>query len=680
MARATEAPSSPPAPPRSARWLLAVPATAPQVLAVVAIAVLGSSDAGFAPTRWYPAAIFLTALLALCAFLLPRRSAVPAPVLLALGAMAALTAWSYLSIVWADDPGIAWAGSNRTLLFLVCLALFALWRQRGRHAAAVLGLWTAWVIGLAIVTLIRVDTTANLDPLFIGDRLASIAGYPNATAAALMMGFFPALVLAGRREIPWWLRGLAAGGAVVCVDVALLAQSRGSAYSIPIVLLILFIAVPGRLRTLAVLAAAGIGIALTAPGILSDLDDARASGLNAGAFDGLGAMVGIGAAATAVMVAIGAFVDSRTDVLAETAQRARRAVGAVVIALAVVSAVAALVIAGDPIGRAADAWDSFKGGYTEQQLKAEGTRLASGLGSNRYDFFRVALDQFAAAPITGAGAENFLEDYLQEGRSAETPRYPHSVIFRTLGQLGLVGAALLLVVLGAAVAALWRALRQADAMAGAVAGAAAIVFVYWFVHGSFDWFWEYGGLGASAFAMLGLALALVPRADRPDARPFAAGRRGLVAIPVLAVAACTLVAPWLAERWVDEASATWSRSPGEAFDLLDRAAAANPLSSRPYLAAGVIAVRVDDLPRAREEFRNALEREPRSYYAALELGAIASEFGRREEALDWLERARQASPRDPIVRRAIARVRAGGRVTAAEINAAILKRARGLVS
>ncbi len=61
-----------------------------------------------------------------------------------------------------------------------------------------------------------------------------------------------------------------------------------------------------------------------------------------------------------------------------------------------------------------------------------GSRLVSGLGSDRYDFYRVALDEFAAHPLVGIGADNFRQQYLAHGRSDETPHYPHSVELRTL--------------------------------------------------------------------------------------------------------------------------------------------------------------------------------------------------------------------------------------------------------
>ncbi len=135
--------------------------------------------------------------------------------------------------------------------------------------------------------------------------------------------------------------------------------------------------------------------------------------------------------------------------------------------------------------------------------------MLSGLGSNRYDFYRVALDEFVAHPLVGIGADNFQQQYLVHGRSDETPRYPHSVELRTLAETG-ARSAPCSPSSGSARRywPAWRAMRRSDPLVRAVAAAALAGFGYWVVHGSFDWFWEFAGLGASAFALLGIACSL----------------------------------------------------------------------------------------------------------------------------------------------------------------------------
>jgi hypothetical protein len=327
--------------------------------------------------------------------------------------------------------------------------------------------------------------------------------------------------------------------------------------------------------------------------------------------------------------------------------------------------VAGLAVAGNPVTRAGDAWDSFKGGYAESD---GGTRLLSGLGSNRYDFYRVGLDRFLAHPVAGIGADNFQQDYLARARSGEQPRYPHSVELRTLSQTGIVGAALLVLGLGAAGWAAALAIRRRAGLGAATAAAGLTCFVSWFVHGSVDWFWEFAGLGTLAFAALGVAAGLVPRRagqTRPLARGAVLGSGvGVVAV----VAALSMAAPWLAQRDVNDAVDNWAASPSDAFDTLDRAASLNPVSPLPDLVAGSIALQLHRWDQAERLFREAQSRDPRSQFAELELGLLAARGDRQREAEARLARAVAMSPRDLIARGALRRVRAGRPVNIASVN------------
>ena len=78
----------------------------------------------------------------------------------------------------------------------------------------------------------------------------------------------------------------------------------------------------------------------------------------------------------------------------------------------------------------------------------------------------------------------------------------------------------------AALIASMRAARSRDRLGAGVAAAALAGFGYWAIHGSVDWFWEFAGLGAPAFAMLGLACGLAPAGRRRGASRPARGARG----------------------------------------------------------------------------------------------------------------------------------------------------------
>jgi O-Antigen ligase len=660
------------------------PATVPALAALALFVVWATDQAGYPVTHWAPGALIVLLLLAVALGLVPLSMAgVPTPVRVALAALAAYTALSFLSILWAAVPGDAWEGANRTLLYLLVFALFASWRQRGASAALLLCSWTLALAALAAFTALHLDaaTGAGLRSLLPGGRLVYPTGYPNANAAQWLMAFWPAVMLARSERLPWGLRGLLGAGAVLLAGVALLSQSRGSLYATPVMLVLVFALIPGRIRTFAVLVPVALGVAAAAPAVLAVGDHLRNGAVTETAVHHataamFAAAVGVGAA-----VALGAALETHNRF--STAARTRIARGVRVLALATLLAVVAggLVAAGNPVTRIRSGWHSFKSGYGANSTS--GDRLLSGLGSNRYDFYRVAIDEFLAHPLAGIGADNFQQQYLAHGRSEETPRYPHSVELRTLTQTGVLGALLAVVGLGAALLAGARALKSPDPLERSVAGAALAGFAYWTVHGSFDWFWEFAGLGAPAFALLGLACALAPArvprarrlpAERPVRRPLALVACSLVAL----LAAASLGAPWLSALEIDNAARIWTRSPQAAYSRLRDAARLNPLSDQAYLVAGSIALRYGDETLADHDFSLALSRTPGDAYATLERGAIASSRGQRAAALALLERAARLNPRDPLTRRALTLAREGHRIDVEELNRLILLKAQQL--
>jgi O-antigen ligase len=656
------------------------PATVPALAALVFLIAWATDQAGYPVTHWAPGGIVMLGLLALAALLVRLRvGEIPAPVRVALGCLAAYTALSFLSILWAADRASAWEGADRTLLYLLVFALFALWRQRATTAATLLVAWTLALVGLGVFVLLHLADASQggLVRLFGGGRLTYPSGYANANAAQWLMAFWPALLMARERRLHWALRGLLAGGAVLLAELALLSQSRGSLYATPVVLALVLALLPGRVRTFAVLVPVAGGIALAAPGVLHVGDRLRDGQVVAGTLHTALTATALSALVVGLLVALAAALEARSSPASATAGRIHRVLGGVALAALAGVVVAALLAFGNPIARLEHAWHSFKGGYSTE---GHGSRLVSGLGSNRYDFFRVALDEFAHHPVAGIGADNFQQQYLRHGRSSETPRYPHSVELRTLTETGLVGAALALAGLLGALLAVARALRGADELARAVAAAALAGFGYWVVHGSFDWFFEFAGLAAPAFALLGLACALAPRPKGAERREAPRGHRALLpAAAVLALCAvASLAGPWLSQKQVQSAARVWTRDRQGAYDRLEEAADLNPLSDQPYLVAGSIALRYGEQARAKREFGRALGRSRDDVYATLELGAIASSRGERPRALALLRRAVRLSPREPLAAEALAVVRRSETLSVDALNRSILLKATEL--
>jgi hypothetical protein len=624
------------------------------IASAVLFALFAAKDGGFAPTVWLPAGIFIAALLALA--LVFASTGLRRVEMLAVGFLASFTAWTGLSILWAEVRGDAWDGANRTLLYLCVFSLFVVLPWRARSAALFLSAFAVGVTGVVVVQFLRAAAAPVAHhAFFISGRLASPISYSNADAALLMMTAFPAVVVASRRETPVVVRGLLLATAGCAIELAVACQSRMSLIAVPLTALFLFGFAGRRVRLLvAVLPVAAIA-ALAATRML-DIYGAVLAGPGGAALT---------AARTALIVSAGALfvlgcgvgiVDRRV----EPSRRIVRASGilalAAVLAAAVVGVAAAARAAPHPLRTLEHRWTSFSHdkGYTDLRK----SHLFSG-GSNRYDIWRVALDEFVSAPVVGIGADNFAVDYLRHRRSSDSPAYPHSILLRILSQTGVVGAILFAFFLGAAAVAVGRAVGGVT-HAAAVTTAAASVFVYWLVHGSVDWLWEIPALGAPAFACLAIAVRL-----GAGERVEATGRR--VPAPLVVVGAAASIAlfglPWIAAQETAVAGSSWVSDHSAAFHRLDVAASLNPLSDLPAETKGLIAARSHEPTVARRAFAQALVRNPSNWFAQLELGVMEATLGQRAEALSALARAKALDPKEPLIDAVRRRVRRGSRVS-----------------
>jgi hypothetical protein len=692
------------------RSLREAPATVPALGAIVLFIVWATTEAGYPLTHWGPGALIVLVLLGLAVTLVGLHwSRLPLPVRIAVCALAGYTALSYASILWAGETGVAWEGANRTLLYLLVFALFACWPRRGMSAALLLCLWVLAMIGLAVFVVVHLygASGSSLQGLLPEGRLTYPSGYANANAAEWLMAFWPALLLARSDRLPWGLRGLLAGGAVLLAEIALLSQSRGSLYVSPVMLVLVFAFLPSRTRTFLLLLPVAAGIAAAAPAVLHVGNDLTNGVVVAGKLHTALTASLLAAVAVGVVVAVAAATESRMTVSQGGRIRIKRAAAWLAVVTLIVVIAGGLAAAGDPVTRVRHAWDTFTSerGYA---ANGSGSRLTSGLGSSRYDFYRVALDEFTHHPILGVGADNFAQQYLIHGRSSETPHYPHSVELRTLSQTGLAGAILALIGLGAALLACARAISSSggargDPLGRAVAAAALAGFGYWVLHGSVDWFWEFAGLGAPAFAMLGLACSLAPVARSPEAAPSAAegpslgvppaGRHarrararssvgglplGLTGVALALALACaaSLALPWFSQLEIESAAKVWRTAPLQAYARLKDAAGLNPLSDEADIVAGTIALRYEEVPRAEHDFSLALARNGDDLYATLVNGVLASITGEHSRALLLLERAVRLGPRESLAQEALELVRAGRPISLPALNRAFLRKAQ----
>jgi tetratricopeptide (TPR) repeat protein len=668
--------------PRLPDWLRQLLAEAPalpsQLLAVCALLVMVATEAGYGDTNWPPAALLLLGLLVVTAFVVPLPRRPGAVQLVGLALFAGYAAWSFLSIIWAGVGADAWEAAARTSGYLVVIALFLLWPPGARGVRLLIAVFALGVAAIGLIELLRADAAAAPGTFFIDVRFAEPAGYINANVAMWTVGLFGCVTTAAVPRAHPALRGTALAGATMLAGLALLGQSRGWVFALPLALLVLLVISPDRLR----IALASILVAVALLPIRQTLFDVH-DRYSPARFDGL--LSDATAALVLVTLIVGivaagwAFAERRA--LPDEGRRRRLALGtgAALVVLALGAGVVALAAVNDPVDKLSDTWSEFKQGYSDEPPTESESRFASA-GSNRYDFWTVAWHGFEDEPIRGLGAENFQRLYLKEGRSTEKPRYPHSLELEVLSGLGLVGALLLGGALLALTIAGGRALFASPEARGAAAAALGI-FAYWFLHASVDWFWAFFALSGSALAALAMAASLSPGPAAP-VEPSGRGRTvglvvGSVAAALLALA---IAAPWLSAREVDHANDIWREDPDAAFDALDRAETFNPLSTLPGATAGTIALRLGRADEAERHFSEVLADDPENAYAALELGLIASANGNNREARRMLELALAQNPRDPLVLSVLEDVEAGRRVSPSAVNARIARSAQSVAN
>ncbi len=654
------------------------------VVAIVVWLVWSAVDGGFRPTQWGLVGAGMVALLAVTVLVRPPRLTDWGRGRTAmLVALAAFVGWNYLSILWADFPADAWTGADKTLVYAAGFALFAMWPWTPRAVTLLLAVFTFGVAVIGLIVLVRLGTAGDATGFFLEGRLRSPVGYVNGNVALWMSAVWPALYIAASRPLHPAVRAVALGAAGLFVDLALLGQSRAWLFLMPVAIGLALLLARQRLR----LVLAGTLVTIAALAVVRPLLDVHDQ------FDReliadptLGAepwLVLAAAAGLALAGVLWALADARVEV----PRRAQVALTCVVVAACLAGLAGAGAVAAARIEHPRDwieaRWDDFAGGAARDD---NGSRFTGSLSSGRYGEWKVAWSEFLDHPVTGIGSDNYAAAYL-ERREDDTrePRYPHSIELRMLSQLGIVGTALFLVFL---VAAVWLALsrrRRLDAVAGGAVGAAVMVFTYWLLYGSQDWFWEIPALAGPALGLLALAGATVADEDRPGEPRTTPGEqepsgsavsRGAAAAAVVGialVAGAALVVPALAAAYSDAALAGWRSNPELAVSRLERAADLNRLSAEPYLLEGSMALQLGDTALAREAFGRALEREPKNWYAYLQLALLEGSLGNTQAARAQLTRALELNPNDKVADRVRRLLEAGREIDPGELNARYLR-------
>jgi O-antigen ligase len=557
----------------------------------------GSGDSGVV---WLGGAAVV---LAAAALVLRSLGAIGLPTLdgpgrVASAGFAGLVVWTGLTIAWSVAGDYSWSALNKSIayagFFVVGLALCSLGTGTTRAVssllAALLGAALAWaLIGKAIPSL------GPSDLLGIG-RLQSPVGYANGLAlladAALALGLW----LAAARDVAVRLGGTLL--VYLAVLVVLLTSSRagaiGALLAVGLWLWIGRAGVPGALTAVGVGVPAALvaGWAFTKPALV-DTGIAHPDRVHDGSIFGVLVLVGAVVAAAA------------TRWLPRLASGRKRITARVLAGLAILAIVSGVgLVAGT---------HRFSGGECVNDPSHVGSLCAN----NRLHWWREALRIFADHPLGGSGAGTFEIARTQVRRNADFVSEPHSVPLQVLAGTGIVGGALLVVVVAGVGLGIARALRRLEGEERAAAVALAALPVVYVAHALVDFDLDFLALTGPALLAVGVLIG----AGQP-LRRRGGGFVPRVGLAILALAAVvSLVSPWLAQRKLDSATrALGSGHLAAAASDAESARSLDPLLPDPLYTLGQAAARAGDLETARARFRQATRLQPENTTTWYRLG------------------------------------------------------------
>jgi tetratricopeptide (TPR) repeat protein len=296
-------------------------------------------------------------------------------------------------------------------------------------------------------------------------------------------------------------------------------------------------------------------------------------------------------------------------------------------------------------------WERFKDprlGLTQTESRRP-ARFQSTSGNGRYQYWKGAVEAFKKEPLVGLGPASFDQYWKRNGTLPGQIRRPHSQVFQTLAELGLVGTLLLAGFIGLVlVAGVRQALRGPDRPLAAAATAGAVAFV---VATSLDWAWDVTVFPA---AFMGLAAVLLASHGR-RARRQADATDGPPLGPRLAVAGAALLAivaiaiPLAGTSLVRDSQQDFRAGDlGASLNKAKKAERIQPDAAAPRLQRALVLERAGLLGDAASAASSAVAKEPTSWTVWLVLSRIEAKRGNGRESVDAYRRARTLNPRSNL--------------------------------
>ncbi len=560
-------------------------------------------------------------------------------------AAAGFASWTLVSGTWSDATGRAIVEFNRALLYVLAIAFYAT-IPRDRGSLTALLRWVLLAFTIAALFGLASRLAPDVFPIsgrYLAERLSFPLTYWNATGIAAAIGVVLAIHHGAGSQEPKWVRIGATAALPVLVATVYFTFSRGAIVAGALgVVLYVVIAHPRRLIFL--LATAGPACVIAV--IAAYGADALATvtyfkGPGPGQGHDVALVLALACLGAAALRAVLMRFEDRLDLVVVAPERRRAILGGAAIAAVLVAGVTAIAI--DAPTRIDRELTSFKEGDFVPQTGDARDRLTQSGNNGRLGIWRVSEKSFSDHPWRGTGAGTFRVEYERRRDIDLTITDGHSLYLEVAGELGIVGLALLAVMLLVPLGFGVARLRGGERHAYAAFLAAGLTLL---VHAGVDWDWEMPAVFLWFLCASGVVLAAPVGRGRISAPP----RLGRV----LAGLACLLLAvtPWLLLRSqtdLEAASAAFHR--GDCRTAIDDALSSrDALSVRaePFELVGYCDLRVGANELAVQAFEAARKRDPDNWRFAYGLALARARAGQdpRPDARD----ARRLNPREPAAR------------------------------
>jgi hypothetical protein len=509
--------------------------------------------------------------------------------------MGLLFADTAASIAWSWAPDSSWIGASQMLAYLSVFAgAIMLARPWARGWSTVLGGLVLWSAALCAWSLLVKVFPSALAPGNQFGRLQAPFGYWNAIALCAAMGVPCCLWLATRHDGGRRVAGLAAPALALLIAVLVLSYSRSADAAAAVAAALWLIAVPRRLRAVAMLLVGAVGAAAISAWFFTH-HGLAGNYVPLSAQDHAGHVFGIVLLVVLVLVSVIGVATSDAIGRTKITQATRRRIGGALIALIALGVVVGLVgvalSSRGLTGEISYRWHELTNPAATVSAQS-GSRVFQ-FGSSRPLYWHEALFVGKLAYWKGVGELGFSVARLLDPQSAETVFQAHSYVFETYADLGTLGCVLSAGLLVAWLAASGRSIslgRRQAAVGSAADGerialiTLAALVVGFGVQSTLDWTWYFTGLGVPVLLAAGWVagrgpgapLALSPRSalDRPGA---------LVTCAALSVA--VVIGGWLVWRPLHSAQLVDSAA---SLGQARAAQQADPFSLLPYEALATI--------------------------------------------------------------------------------------------